>query len=308
MKSNCSISNLSERARHTATLLLVLVALHQATLWLGPLAWWLDVWTHFQLQYAITGLILTPIVFAISRSYVITLAWALYVAAACLWVVSTHSFTTTNLEHADLLFQNIRYDQSVRAHANLAAAIAAQSADVYAFAESSATFVRAFSETTDTEPAISHLDGGRSCAVFVATTSIDVLNADVWYTSKGDPMCMVALTNYDLYVAHPLPPLSQERFARTKSYLTLVRESIERSEALGRAWLVVGDFNSTRYSRVYRGAVGEYLSKQFYTWQTESILALPIDHAYSSHTLLLAQTPAYSSDHNGIAIKFIDRY
>lgn len=294
------------RARSVALALLGIILLHQLTLWLGSLSWWLDVWTHFQLQYAITGIILTPIIFAVSRSYVVTLPWALYVIALCLWVVSTHSFATTNIEHADLLFQNIRYDQSIRAHASLATAVTAQSADVYAFAESSAAFVRAFSENTNNEPAISHLDGGRSCAVFVATTSIDVLDADVWYTEKGDPMCMVALTDYDLYVAHPLPPLSHERFARTKAYLTLVRESIERSEALGRAWLVVGDFNSTRYSSVYRSAVGQYIGKQFYTWHTDSILMLPIDHAFSSHEVTLNPSPAYTSDHRGIAVTFED--
>ena len=284
-------------------LLATIILLHQLTLWLGPLAWWLDVWTHFQLQYALVGLVLMPVVFVATRSVLVTLPWLCYVVLVFLWVLSTHTFTTHTNEHVDVLFQNIRYNQSVRAHTAQAEAIAQEPAMVYAFVESSATFLRAFSSAIETDPAIAHLDGGQSCSVFVATSSIEVLETDVWYTEKGDPMCVVAFAEYDLYVAHPLPPLSSERFTRTKAYLSLVRESIEHSVSHGRAWLVVGDFNSTRFSRTYRLAVGQYLKRQFYTWRTGSVFTLPIDHAYSSHELLLARTPAYTSDHHGIAIQ-----
>lgn len=287
-------------------MLVAVILLHQLTLWLGPLAWWLDVWTHFQLQYALLGLVLVPFVFFATRSAMVTLVWLCYVALVCLWVLSTHQFTTQPVEYADVFFQNIRYDQSVGAHTALAGALAQKPAEVYAFVESGAAFVRGFSTTINTDPVIAHLAAGQSCAVFVATSSIEVRTTDVWYTSKGDPMCMVAFAEYDLYVAHPLPPLSSERFARTKAYLSLVRESIERSQRNGRTWLVVGDFNSTQFSRMYRDAVGEHVRSQFYTWRTDSLLALPIDHAYSSRELILSRTPPYTSDHHGIAVTFED--
>jgi hypothetical protein len=145
-----------------------------------------------------------------------------------------------------------------------------------------------------------HLSSGPfSCTIF---SKRDVKEA---YVSKDSvyPICVAHFEDYNLYVIHPAPPFRNELFQNQKEYFDDIKALIDEDEAAGRKFLLVGDFNSTSYSSTFRKNFGDYFQMNMYTWATDSLLTLPIDHAIANFPIQVAKAGKTSSDHNGVFIK-----
>ncbi|MBP9749925.1 MAG: hypothetical protein KBD21_04305, partial [Candidatus Pacebacteria bacterium] len=155
-------------------------------------------------------------------------------------------------------------------------------ARVYAFVEPHPQFIASMHDILGVAPLIHHSQGGASCAVFVTDPTLEILSAEVRTDPYHDPLCYVRFSSFDLFVAHPLPPLNAERYDRQDAYFAMVTSEILATEAAGRAWLLVGDLNATSYSSRFRKAFGAYTPLNRYTWRSHTPLLLPIDHAFGT--------------------------
>ncbi len=288
--------------------LLTLGVLHLSTIFFGDLAWWIDLCSHFPLQIAILLLVVAIALRAYTRkARPYAFALACYGIALLAWVVWTTDLPQPReepLAPADIYFQNVLYAQDAEAQRALAAQIARNTARVYAFVEPNPLFVAHMQRILGVTPIIHHSQGGRSCAVFVVDTTLAVTSSEVRTDADHDPLCIVRFSSFDLFVAHPLPPLDRERYVRQNAYLSTLTEEFGSSNAAGRSWLMVGDLNMTPFSVRFRNAFSDYARSARYTWRTDSPFALPIDHVLGTLPYYVESTPAYTSDHRGLAISF----
>lgn len=297
--------HMSHRVRIAWYSVAVCVCIHAGTLLLGSWVWWLDIFTHFQLQYVLAGLVTTFVLWLSTRNLPITLFTAIYTLCIGLWILSTLTFSSMHASTAevDILYQNVLFGQSNSNHARMAEVIHGIPARVYAFVEPHPTFIATFEKALGAPPVIYHSQGGSSCAVFVNDAELVVRNAFLLHDRDShDPLCVVEFETFDLFVAHPLPPLNKHRFERQHNLFAVLKEQIQSSESAERPWVVVGDFNASLYSPRMREAFSPWLTTQHYTWGTHSLLALPIDHAFSNRPITIKTYPAGTSDHKGLGI------
>lgn len=289
------------------SILCLCTLLHLATIFLGDLAWWIDVWSHFQLQLGsfLIGLsLLGYIRFGSKRPYARVLAcYGTVILVWVAWTIIDLSWQKT-MPASDVYFQNVLYAQSARAQDALASNIARHPARVYAFVEPNPRFVATMQRMLGVAPILHHSQGGRSCAVFVTDPTLTVDTAEIRTDPDHDPLCVVHFSTFDLFVAHPLPPLDRERYRRQDAYIATLTDAFNTSEAAGRDWLMVGDLNMTPYSVRFRNAFGAYARTAHYTWRTISPLMLPIDHVFGTVPHHARTMPAHTSDHRGLAISF----
>jgi hypothetical protein len=296
---------MSRNIRIAWVLVALCVCIHLLSLLLGTWVWWLDILTHLQLQYAIAGFVLTPALWFITRSAPVSLFTAGYTLCIVMWIISTLSLSgfATHETKQDIYFQNVLFGQNGAEHTSMVHTILDTPARVYAFVEPHPTFVATFAQALGRTPAIYYSRGGSSCAVFVNDATLVVQNAYLLHNrSSHDPLCIVEFETFDLYVAHPLPPLNKHRFERQNNLLAVLRGQIANSEQAGREWVVVGDFNASLYTARMRSVFQPWLNTQHYTWHSPSPLMLPIDHAFSNRPIVVHTYPALTSDHKGLGI------
>ncbi len=296
-----------KRTLRYTSILCLCALLHLATIFLGDLAWWIDLWSHFQLQIGLllVGLsIVGYIRFESARPY--ARALACYGMTILAWVAWTGGLSwSKNAPASDVYFQNVLYSQSAQAQDALASNIARHPARIYAFVEPNPRFVANIQRILGVAPVLHHSQGGRSCAVFVTDPTLTVDAAEIRTDPDHDPLCVVRFASFDLIVAHPLPPLNNERYQRQNAYIAALSDAFKTAEAAGRDWLMVGDLNMTPYSVRFRNAFGAYASAAHYTWRTASPLMLPIDHVFGTVPHRVQSMPAYTSDHQGLAVSFV---
>ena len=99
-------------------------------------------------------------------------------------------------------------------------------------------------------------------------------------------------------VVHPLPPMSQELAQQQKEVFAFIAQKQKEIPEL----MVLGDFNSTPFSAVFRRyfMTGSWYSSEpnRYTWNVASPLTIPIDHVLSTKALRIEVSPQLNSDHN----------
>ena len=79
----------------------------------------------------------------------------------------------------------------------------------------------------------------------------------------------------DYYVVHPLPPMSPELYSAQGEFFREIAEKVAGKTG----FVIVGDFNSTPFSTVFRSNFGKFSDVTAYSWGTRSIFTIPIDHA-----------------------------
>ncbi len=285
--------------------------IHLITIFFGDSAWWIDIWSHFQLQLAVVlfCVALSLLLFSkANRPYAYALAcYACIVSGWVAWsndLPQPHELAST--DRVDIYYQNVLYGQTPAAHRTMASNISRYPARVYAFVEPHPRFIANMHDILGVTPLIYHAQGGASCAVFVTDPALEILSAEVHTDPHHDPLCHVRFSSLDLFVAHPLPPLNAERYMRQDAYFTLVTSEIRATETAGRAWLLVGDLNTSTYSARFRNAFGAYTHSGHYTWRTNTPLLLPIDHAFGTIPHDIKTTPSFTSDHQGLVVMFTE--
>ncbi len=297
---------LTRRQRFVFFFALILVLLHQLTIHAGTWWWLIDIWSHMQMQI----LIFFILFFTLSARYLrytpFTIFCILYLLWLGVWVFAgTRWLATADIQAPiDVYYQNVEFQHTPHIQREMGSTLATYPARIFAFAEPSPLLIATVTALLGVAPVLEHDDGGSSCVVFVPDTTLVVRSAEVLESPRRDPICVVHFDAFDLYVVHPLPPLNDRAFKRQKVYFVDLANKIRLSNSKGRPWLVVGDFNSTKYSAVFRHSFETYFDRQQYTWSWPGPLTIPIDHVFGSIPHTIQVYPALSSDHRGIGITF----
>lgn len=293
----------------TGTVVTAVILVHFISLVAGQWAWWIDVWSHFQLQFVVTVAVSLPLVWWITRNKLIISLVAGYIMIVGFFVISTTHQRTISLSDTrlDLYFQNVLFNLPISVHESLAKAVLAVPANIYAFVEPTPQFVEFFASEIGKPPVVVLVDDiaqNTGCVVFVSDEALVVKEAEVVKSESHDPICLVRFENFDLFVVHPLPPLSQQRFKRQNTHTQVLLDQIKKTEQANRAWVVSGDFNATLYSTRFRNAFGQYIRDHAYTWSVPSFLMIPIDHIFTNQVATVYVLPAHGSDHRGLGMVF----
>lgn len=104
----------------------------------------------------------------------------------------------------------------------------------------------------------------------------------------------------EYYVVHPLPPMDAELYDAQKRFFSEISEKVEGKSD----FVIVGDFNSTPFSRVFQKYFGNLSDRTVYSWGTDSVLTIPIDHALSVVPADVRPGPKLTSDHNPLVVNF----
>jgi endonuclease/exonuclease/phosphatase (EEP) superfamily protein YafD len=115
--------------------------------------------------------------------------------------------------------------------------------------------------------------------------------------------------NVGLVAVHPMPPISKVAFQSQKNYFEFLAEKIKNN---GGAILVCGDFNTTPWSRTFQkliASTGLNYSRRlnFPTWPTHfALIGIPIDHCLATSQITIQsykRGPFIGSDHYPIEIE-----
>lgn len=122
-------------------------------------------------------------------------------------------------------------------------------------------------------------------------------NYDIW----DYPAWFFNVEGIDYYVIHPLPPMSNFEYNKQKEYFAWIEKLISNDK---NKFIVLGDYNSTPYSRVFQKYFWKFDYKIIYSWWVDNPLTIPIDHAVSNMKLNRFPWKKLSSDHIPILINF----
>lgn len=103
-----------------------------------------------------------------------------------------------------------------------------------------------------------------------------VLEQELFFIGQY-PVGRFRTENRDYYIVHPLPPMSPELYSAQKEFFERIAERVSGKTD----FVIVGDFNSTPFSRVFQSSFGRFSDVTAYSWGTRSIFAIPIDHAFT---------------------------
>lgn len=120
------------------------------------------------------------------------------------------------------------------------------------------------------------------------------------YMSWRYPIWYFRTKEKSYYVVHPLPPMSEELYEAQKTFFKYVTELVANQQD----FIVVGDYNSTPFSRVFQTYFGKYYYQSVYSWWVWTPLTIPIDHAISDKNLTIQAGSRLTSDHIPLLITF----
>ncbi len=106
--------------------------------------------------------------------------------------------------------------------------------------------------------------------------------------------------NKDYYIVHPLPPFTNEMYNLQKTFFTDTEKLIGNNNN----FVLIGDFNSSTYSWVFKSHFWKYVYEPIYSWWVNTPLTIPIDYAISNKKLDIHPGAKLSSDHIPLLINF----
>ncbi|MCX6807548.1 MAG: endonuclease/exonuclease/phosphatase family protein [Patescibacteria group bacterium] len=272
-----------------------LIALSCITLLFGDRLFILDLFSHFQLQYFIALIIF--LIFALTKKYwlegFIILIYGIFLFAAFLQPLS---FLPSQMEKPDIFFMNTWYNNK-NVH-DITEAISKAKPNIIALVEINRKLLTQMTVLYG-KPKVYHpANDSFSCAIFSKETPI---STQVILVNKY-PVCRADFAKFTMLVIRPHPPFTPSYWHMQKQYFAKVRDLIDEIK-MKNDFIVVGDFNSTYYSKVWRNFFNDYFNGNIYTWNTFRPLTLPLDRVLSNLRLEVRRGPQLSSDHVPLLIR-----
>lgn len=274
---------------------LIIIVISALSLLLSSDIFLFDIFSHFHLQYVIILFILTPAVFLVGdkRVALLTVLYALTVTAVFIFPIQTVGRTVPG---ADIYYMNINYMNSDLSL--ILQEIKKSKPTTVAIVESTAEIEQELSELYG-PPIVSVSEGVQSCSIF----SKIALKESQTIETLEYPICYARFETFDIILLHPYPPLSDERYARQKIFFEQIGNLYASKVIQNRQLILLGDFNSTYYSGLYRKHFGSLHKANSYSWMNGSLLSLPIDQALSNFPIEVELGPKLSSDHSGLYVR-----
>ena len=283
----------------------------------GPLAWWLDIASHFRVQYALFFA-------AAAAAQALARRGRMALVMAGLMTLNTLPLLPFLLPAGAVVPPAGRKLRLVLANVNTAAGnparvmdmVRAEQPDVLVLEEVSEAWLEALTPVLAEFPArcVHPRDDNFGIALL---SRLPVLSAKVVWPGPAGVPTIDAVLDLDgmpvrLLATHPLPPKDAEYSAMRNGQLERLAEIVRDTE--GRV-ILTGDLNATPWSAHYRrlvGATGLRSSAEgrgvHPTWPVQvPLLSIPLDHfLYSPGMTVLAHRTgaATGSDHYPIVVDF----
>lgn len=242
--------------------------------WFGSFYYVADLFSHFYLQYAVALCLVLP--WYAYRKFKKEAAMAVVGIAYFVPFLAGADFSGFSKSApelgADLLYMNSEYRN--RDLAPILDYVRATAPETVAMVELNEELAEKLRKDFGFEYAFHYPKKVLSFGFF---THEKVLEQELFFIGQY-PVGRFRTESREYYVVHPLPPMSGELHSAQKAFF---------EEMAGRVrgktdFVIVGDFNSTPYSPVFRSNFGGFQNVTAYSWGTDSILSIPIDNVISA--------------------------
>jgi endonuclease/exonuclease/phosphatase (EEP) superfamily protein YafD len=268
-------------------------------LWLSPIfgifSYAIDIVSHFSLQIAIVG-ILSTLLF----TWVINKPIYLSVLTIMILPLIPHLPINRNYDNDltsdhDIYYVNMNYLNEESD--DLLEQIDNQKAEVVVIIELTPEVKDILSKKYSNN--IVKTQHAFSCGIFTNKEFLSAYVLNVEY-----PTCVMEFADYTIITTHPMPPYNNELWVLQQSHFQSVLNLFNTHRDNNKKPIILGDFNSTRYSGVYKKYFGDLKAKSTnYTWNISSpILSIPIDHALTKDFDLEIKLQDTTSDHTALLI------
>ncbi len=282
-----------------SVLLVVVVSLSLGSLALEKYFFPASLLVHFQLQYWVVALVCVSTLLYF-RKYIFFISGFLFVSVVfSVWIRHVDPFATAP-SHPDIIFLNNQYDQ--KETALVVNMVADKKPSYVALVESNPVLVNELTKIKG-DPIIDHRSYASSCTLFsdVRNTSSTVLGKTYL------PICILHLDDYDLVTVHPHRPTNAAILKENVAFFDDIARLIRGYEEQRRSFIIVGDFNSTRYSSYFRERFGKYDQEIIYTWLPNTPITLPLDHVLTNMKVEIGRSEYVGSDHRALLIHIISK-
>lgn len=267
--------------------------------WFGTFHYFIDIFTHFRLQLAIVGILsgLLQLLFLDYKKYYRNklLFPLLSLLIILLFFPYNIHFRQGTTQNGDIYYINMNLRNEYPEV--LVEQIESTQATTVAVVELTPEMTSKLSILYPYQITTNAPEYSDNCGIFSKTEPNSTEIKSLTYN-----ICITEFPTYTLIAVHPLPPLSPETWEMQKQHFNEIKEIYNTYQKAGKNPIIVGDFNSTQYSPIYKEYFNEFNEPVIYTWNKRSLLTLPIDHALSNLPIEVTPLNALSSDHVGLLI------
>jgi hypothetical protein len=249
---------------------------------------------HFQLQY-FTVIIFFSLTLLLFKKWKVALPGLVY--AIALYVLSLHplSLFPGQIDSVDIFYINSHY--SNENFTPIVDAIESLDPKTIAIVESNPALVEKLGDVRP-DLILNHRAYASSCTIYAD----EALDANVEGRTHL-PLCIAEFKDFDLLTVHAHRPLGKANLEENIEFFDQIKEILDEYEDKSENFILVGDFNSSLYSSYFRDRFSNYVHINFYTWMTNTPLALPIDHVMTNMDIEFVRTGNLGSDHRALLIQ-----
>ena len=280
-------------------LMVIVAVISMTSYYFGSIHYFSDLFSHFQLQYLLAFLALLSVYSSVTqykvRGVILSTPYFLFALLIIVPAGFISYSVSTDDEPPEIIFINSNYH--IKEQDEIAQYIVSSGAQSVVLVEANPQIVSLVGEHYG-DPISNHGERAFTCAIYSRNPQYQEVSLDRELHTY--PICAVSDGSTLIISTHPFPPVSAETYLKQINHFTEVREVYDSSDESHK--IILGDFNSTSYSRVFRESFRDIFEVNQYSWRANSPLAIPIDHALSSSEITVEMTPILNSDHRGLLV------
>lgn len=256
--------------------------------------WFFDLLSHFLLQYLVVTFLAT------------ILLWFLKEKSAILWLIlatilALHIFPAY-LPNSEKKIQNIDYYFMNTLVVNKKTApiindISEKKPKIIALVEANEKIVDEIKNRWNYKYSFYEKQWTFSIAIF----SIYKIEKAKIIKIKWIPFFRWEINWKKTYIIHPIPPISKEKYEAQKEYFKTISNDLKAVK--DKDFILLWDFNSTPFSKVFQKYFWDYKYNKIYSWSTDTVLSIPIDNIVSNFKIDVYPWKKLTSDHKPLYAK-----
>lgn len=276
----------------------LIIMISAISIFIPGVHYYIDLFSHFQLQYFTVLLMLLLaglLIPKMDRKLIIPVVIYEILLASALFPMRMTAAEKDLIARSDIFFINANYYNE---NADIAEYIVDTDINTIAIVETNEALITNL--TKHYGPPISQEGvGSKTCVIFSNEPNIEY---PLDQNAYAYPICTTIIDGTVLVVIHPYPPFGNEYYFAQIEHFEQIGDLLDKIRDDGYNFILMGDFNSSIYSPVFRHEFSEFFKQNNYTWSASLPLMLPIDHAMSNMPIEVAPSKTLSSDHAGLFV------
>lgn len=270
--------------------------------YIGGVWFFIDLFSHFQLQYliAITVIFMIGVIFKLADFKIFGLIFVFVISQLIIiYPLKFSKASDEQISKSDLFYINANYFN--KEGNTISQYIEDKKMETVAIVE--------LNEDLDSKmqdnyglPVVRSGFNSKTCAIYSNNPTAQE------YHINGDtftyPICTAKIDAFVIVLIHPYPPFGQLYYENQIKYFEEISSLLNNLEAKNEKFILIGDFNSSIYSPIFREKFKDIFKINNYTWKPYFPLMIPIDHAMSNIDIKVAITDKLTSDHAGLFVDF----